>query len=156
MANCNRNRNGNTVVDFLTPFPGSTEDSASYLLQLTHYTCGRKQMCLNNIEDLVASNLTVQALGAPEPIGDGTYCLHIRCVCDLTYMQVCGDACCPNYCLQTEKCVATTCVPVTSADAPTLTANGVIVTPVAISCACNTTNTCTLDVSFSVEQGAAA
>lgn len=149
-------KNGSTEVNFLTPSPGSTEDSATYLLQLQHRTCGNKQMCLNNIDDLVASGLSVQALGEPELIGDGNYCLHIRCVCDLTYQQVCGNACCPNYCLQTEKCIATTCVPLTSAEAPEITANGVIVAPVAISCGRNTTNTCTLDVSFTVEQPAAA
>lgn len=147
-------RNGSTSVNFLTPYPAA--DPQSYLLQLTHWTCGNKQMCLNNGEGLpIVSNLSIQQVGEIQPLGGDTYCVEVRCVCDLTYQQISGNACCPNYCLQTEKCVATVCVPLTSSDPVTLTANGASVMPVRISCRCNTTNTVSIDVSFSVEQAAA-
>ena len=150
-------KNGSTEVNFLTPYPAVAAGTDSYLLQLTHYTCGNKQMCLNNADGLpVVSNLTLQQVGAIQALGGGTYCCDVRCICDLTYQQICGSSCCPNYCLQTEKCVATVCVPVTSDTAATLTANGALVTPVRISCRCNTTNTVSIDVSFSIEQAAAA
>lgn len=144
-------RNGSTSVNFLTPYPAA--DPQSYLLQLTHFTCGNKQMCLNNGEGLpIVSNLSIQQVGEIQPLGGDTYCVEVRCVCDLTYQQISGNACCPNYCLQTEKCVATVCVPLTSSDPVTLTANGASVMPVRISCRCNTTNTVSIDVSFSADQ----
>ena len=147
-------KNGSTSVNFLTPYPAG--DTQSYLLQLTHYTCGNKQMCLNNADGLpVVSNLSLQQVGEITPLGSDTYCVEVRCVCDLTYQQISGNACCPNYCLQRETCVATVCVPLTSADAVTLTANGASVMPVRISCRYNTTNTVSIDVSFSVAQAAA-
>ena len=125
-------RNGSTSVNFLTPYPSA--DPQSYLLQLTHWTCGNKQMCLNNGEGLpIVSNLSIQQVGEIQPLGGDTYCVEVRCVCDLTYQQISGNACCPNYCLQTEKCVATVCVPLTSSDPVTLTANGASVMPVRIS-----------------------
>lgn len=150
-----RTNNGGTVVNFLTPFPGSTDTDAAYLLQLTHYTCGNKQMCLNNADGLpIVSNLSLQQVGSIRPLGNDTYCCNVRCVCDLTYQQISGNGCCPNYCLQTEKCVAEACVPLKSADAVTLTPNGAVVTPLQVSCRCNTTNTCSIDVSFGISQTA--
>ena len=147
-------RNGSTSVNFLTPYPAA--DPQSYLLQLTHWTCGNKQMCLNNGEGLpIVSNLSIQQVGEIQPLGGDTYCAEIRCVCDLTYQQISGNACCPNYCLQTEKCVATVCVPLLSSDPVTFTPNGASVMPMRISCRCNTTNTVSIDVSFSVDQAAA-
>lgn len=147
-------RNGSTSVNFLTPYPAA--DPQSYLLQLTHFTCGNKQMCLNNGEGLpIVSNLSIQQVGEIQPLGGDTYCVEVRCVCDLTYQQISGNACCPNYCLQTEKCVATACVPLLSSNPVTLTPNGASVMPMRISCRCNTTNTVSIDVSFSVDQAAA-
>lgn len=147
-------KNGSTEVNFLTPYPAGT--TQSYLLQLQHYTCGNKQMCLNNADGLpVVDNLSLQQIGEVQALGTDTYCVEVRCVCDLTYQQISGSGCCPNYCLQSEKCVATVCVPVASADAVTLTPNGASVMPLRTSCRCNTTNTCSIDVSFSVDQTAA-
>lgn len=147
-------KNGSTSVNFLTPYPAA--DTQSYLLQLTHYTCGNRQMCLNNGDGLpVVSNLSLQQVGEITAYENGTYCVDVRCICDLTYQQISGSGCCPNYCLQTEKCVATVCVPLLSGDAVTLTPNGAAVMPLRVSCRCNTTNTVSIDVSFSVEQAAA-
>ena len=147
-------KNGSTSVNFLTPYPAA--DTQSYLLQLTHWTCGNRQMCLNNAEGLpIVSNLTLQQVGAIQSLGNGTYCCDVRCVCDLTYQQIMGSGCCPNYCLQTEKCVATVCVPVLADTEPTLTPNGASVTPLRVSCRCNTTNMVAIDVSFGIEQAAA-
>lgn len=149
-------KNGSTEVNFLTPYPGGTETSASYLLQLTHFTCGNKQICLNSgVTAPIVSNLSLQQVGEIRVQGNNTYCCEVLCVCELTYQQISGNACCPNYCLQSEKCVATVCVPLTSADPVTFTPNGASVTPQRVSCRCNTTNVVALDVSFTVEQAAA-
>ena len=150
-------KNGSTDVNFLTPYPVAGAGTDSYLLQLTHYTCGNRQMCLNNADGLpIVSNLTLQQIGEIVPLGNDTYCCEVRCVCDLTYQQISGNACCPNTCLVTEKCVVTVCVPVLSSDPVTLTPNGASVMPMRISCRCNTTNTCSIDVSFTIEQAEAA
>lgn len=149
------NQNGGTKANFLLPFPAGTAASSSYVLNLTHNTCGNKQMCLDNADGLpIVSNLTLQQVGNIQPLGNGTYFCEVRCVCDLTYQQVCGSGCCPNYCLQTEKCVATVSVPVLADTAITLTPNGAVVTPQKVSCRCNTTNIVSIDISFTLEQTA--
>lgn len=153
------NQNGKTFVNFLTPVvQGSTENSASFVLGLTYYTCGNKKMCVNNAEGFpIASNLDVQVLGVPELIpGTTTYCCNVRCICDLTYEQVYGCGCCPNTCLQTEKVVATVCVPVTSADVPTVSAKGVLTSAANVACGCNSTNEASLNIAFTLETTAAA
>lgn len=148
-------KNGLTEVNSLTPFPaGAATDS--WLVKLTHWTCGNRHMCLNDADGLPAvDNLSVQQIDNIRSLGNGTYCCDVRIICELTYQQISGSACCPNYCMVTEKCVATTCVPVTSADPVTLTPNGASVAPLRVSCRCNTTNMVALEVSFSVEQAAA-
>ena len=146
----NCNVNGKTYVDFLTPAPGGTATSASYNLGLTHYTCGNKKMCINGGEGLPGiSALDVQVLGTPRLIGNGQYCCDVRCMCDLTYRQVyqCG---CSNPCLETEKIIATVCVPVSSDTVPTVTANGALVDPVGFSCPSQSTNEVSITVSFTL------
>ena len=151
------NQNGKTFVNFLTPVQGSTEESASFVLGLTYYTCGNKKMCVNNSQDFpIASNLDVQVLGAPVLIpGTTAYCCNVRCICDLTYEQIYGCGCCPNTCLQTEKVVATVCFPVTSADVPIVAAKGVLAAAANVACGCSTTNEASLNIAFTLDTAAA-
>lgn len=146
--------NGKTFVNFLTPAPGGTEASASYLLGLTHYTCGNKKMCVNGADGMpIASNLDVQLLGGVNDLGNGQYCCDVRFVCDVTYQQVTGCGCCPNTCLQTEKVVATLCVPC-GATVTGVQANGVMANAANVRCGCSVTNQVDLTVSFTIEGGA--
>ena len=149
---CN-SQNGKTFFNGLTPYPGGTDASTTYLLDATHYTCGNRQMCVNADGFPLASNFDVQVLGVPRASGS-EYCCDIRCICDLTYQQVyrCGG--CPNSCLQTEKVVVTKCIPCPSADVPTVTAVGVNATPVGASCGCPSTNVCEVEFTFTVATGA--
>lgn len=155
---CN-SRNGKTYFNSLTPYPGATAASAPYLLSCTHYTCGNRKMCVNSAEGFpLASNLDVQVLGAPRLIGTDTYCVDVRCVCDLTYQQVynncnCG---CNDGCLRTEKIVVTQCVPCSSDVTPTVVANGVIASPADVACGCSSTNVCNIDFAFTLETAAGA
>ena len=147
--------NGRTFVNYLTPAPGGTATSASYNLGLTHYTCGNKKMCVNSAEGFpVASGLDVQVISAPRLLGNGQYCCDVRCICDVTYRQICGCGC-QNDCLQTEKVVATVCVPC-GETAPTAVANGVDVSPVNVNCGCSSTNEMDVTVSFTLNTAAAA
>ena len=151
------NTNGQTFVDYLSPAPGSTAESATWQMGLTHFTCGNKKMCVNNADGFpVASNLDVQVIDGPRLLGNGQYCCMVRCICDVTYQQVYGCGCCPNTCLQTEKVVATKCVPVANDNPVTVTPNGVLCDPVNVQCGCSTTNQCSLAVGFTLEQAATA
>lgn len=146
-CNC---KNGRTYVNFLTPAPGGTATSASYNLGLTHYTCGNKKMCVNSAEGFpLASNLDVQVMGSPRLLGNGQYCCDVRCICDVTYQQVYGCGCCQNTCLQTEKVVASVCVPC-GETAPTVVANGVVADAVNINCNGSSTNEVALTLSFTL------
>lgn len=151
------NQNGKTYYNSLTPYPGGTAASTSYLMDCTHYTCGNRQMCVNSADGFpLASNFDIQVIGVPRPVGDsGQYCCDIRCICDLTYQQVyrCGSGC-PNSCLQTEKVIVTKCVPCPSADVPTVTALGVSASPVGASCGCPSTNVANVEFAFTVATGA--
>ena len=151
------NQNGKTFYNSLTPYPGGTAASTSYLLDCTHYTCGNRQMCVNSAGGFpLASNFDIQVIGVPRPVGDGgQYCCDIRCICDLTYQQVyrCGSGC-PNSCLQTEKVIVTKCIPCPSADVPTVTAIGVNASPVGASCGCPSTNVAEVEFAFTVATGA--
>lgn len=155
---CN-SKNGKTYYNSLTPFPGATEASASYLLDCTHYTCGNKQMCVNSAEGFpLASNFNIQVVGAPRPFEDsGLYCCDIRCICDLTYQQVyrCGNGC-PNTCLETEKVIVTRCIPCPSADVPVVKAVGVSANPMGVSCGCPSTNVVDVEFAFTVESSASS
>jgi hypothetical protein len=148
------NQNGKTFFNSLTPYPGGTDASTTYMLDATHYTCGNRQMCVTADGFPLASNIDVQVIGVPRALGT-EYCCDVRCICDLTYQQVyrCGTGC-PNSCLQTEKVIVTKCVPCPSADVPTVTAVGVSATPVGISCGCPSTNVCEVEFAFTVATGA--
>lgn len=151
---CN-SQNGKTYYNSLTPYPGGTDASTTYLLDATHYTCGNRQMCVNSADGFpLASNVDIQVLGVPRAVGS-EYCCDVRCICDLTYQQVyrCGNGC-PNSCLQTEKVIVTKCIPCPSADVPTVTALGVSASPVGASCGCPSTNVCEVEFTFTVATGA--
>lgn len=150
------NQNGKTFYNSLTPYPGGTEASTTYLMDCTHYTCGNRQMCVTADGFPLASNFDIQVLGTPRPVGDsGEYCCDVRCICDLTYQQVyrCGGGC-PNSCLQTEKVIVTKCIPCPSAAVPTVTALGVSASPVGASCGCPSTNVAEVEYCFTVAAGA--
>lgn len=152
---CN-SQNGKTYFNSLTPYPGGTAASTSYMLDCTHYTCGNRQMCVNSAEGFpLASNFDIQVIGAPRQLGDDLYCCDVRCICDLTYQQVyrCGNGC-PNSCLQTEKVIVTKCIPCPSADVPTVTPVGVSASPVGATCGCPSTNMADVEFAFTVATGA--
>ena len=154
---CN-NRNGKTYFNSLTPFPGGTEESTSYLMDCTFYTCGNKQMCVNSAEGYpFARNFEAQVLNVPRPLGDGLYCCDVRFTCQLVYQQVYRCGCvCPNNCLQSEDVVVTRCIPCPSADVPVVKAVGVSASPVGVTCGCPSTNVADVEFAFTVESSASS
>lgn len=147
-------KNGKTFVNFLTPVVAGS----SYFLNLTYYTCGNKKMCVSNNDSFpLVDNLSVQVIGAPRLIPNtSVYCCDVLCKCDLTYKQAFpnngGCYCCKGEdCYETEKVVASVCVPLTSADVPTISEMGVLANPVSVGCGCYYTNEVVLDIAFAFD-----
>lgn len=147
---CNSN-NGMTYVDTCIPAPGATATDATYALDLTHYLCGNKKVCINGAFPITA-NLQYQAQRV-ENVGNDTYICDILVSGSCTYMpykQGCSSCCQP--CPQTENIWCTVSVPVTAATLPTLTAGTCVCSPANVRDCCNVTNAVSVRTSFNVSQ----
>lgn len=146
------NYNGRTFVNTCIPAPGATAANATYVVDLTHYTCGNRKICTNGAFP-VQANLNYKAVGAPQPVGNGTYVQDILITGSCTYMPYkngqnrCG---CDCNCPITENVWATVSVPVASATAPTVTAGEVIASPTNMKDCCSLTNAVSLVGSFNL------
>jgi len=153
---CN-NQNGRTIVDTLTPVPGGTATETTYVVDLTHYTCGNRKICSNSAYPLNGT-LAYRALGTPEQVGDGAYVADILITGTVSYMPyrtgncACnGNSCsCSCNCPITENVWEKVSIPVTTATAPTLTAGSVIVSPTDMKDCCSVTNAMSIVGSFTV------
>lgn len=156
MRKCNCNcKNGSDELDFLI----SSETAGVYLLGLTHYTCGRKKMLVQDAVHPVISQLNVSPIGNPVDVGNGIYCQECQIAGTVTYK---GCGCCEP---RTEYVSYQVCLPCTSATQPKLGIGEVVASPKAISyymnngCGCCTgtypcTNMITLTTSIEVTAGA--
>lgn len=124
MAYCNCNvRNGSDVQDFLVPNPGNTDADATYLIGLTHFTCGNRKMSLNDQTHPVVANLTATPIGSPIDVGNGSYCQECLIAGTVTYCPC--NSCSP----QTEYVSKRICLPCSTATSPTLTIGTVVASP---------------------------
>ena len=151
--------NGQTYVDTCIAAPGSTATEATYVVDLTHYTCGNRKICANGAYP-ITGDLNYKALGLPQPVGNDTYVVDVLITGTCTYkpyrngQSQCGGGC---NCPVTENVWATVSVPVTTATAPTIVAgNDVIASPTNMKDCCSITNAVSLVGSFNVTAGAAA
>ena len=149
---CNPN-NGRTYVNTCIPAPGATATDATYVVDLTHYTCGGRKICANGAYPIGAT-LAYRALNAPQPVGNDTYQVDILITGTVTYVP--HNCNCNCACPVTENIYATVSVPVASATAPTVTAGEVIAAPQAQRDCCNITNAVSLVGSFNLTSTAAA
>ncbi len=146
------NYNGQTFVNTVIPVPGATAADATYVVDLTHYTCGNRKICANGAYP-VTGQLSYKAVGAPQPVGNGAYVQDILITGTCTYMPYrqgqnqCGCGC---QCPVTENVWATVSVPVASATAPTITAGEVIASPTNLRDCCSITNAVSLVGSFNL------
>ena len=145
------NCNGQTYVNTCIPVPGATATDATYVVDLTHYTCGNRKICANGAYPIQA-DLNYKAVGSPQLVGEGAYVQDILITGTCTYMphrqgQSNGCGC---QCPVTENIWATVSVPVASATAPTVTAGDVIATPTNLRDCCNVTNAVSLVGSFNL------
>lgn len=152
---CNNNFNGQTFVNTLTPAPGATAADATYVVDMTHYTCGNRKICANGAYP-VAADLNFKAQGLPQPVGNDTYVQDVLITGTCTYMPYrngqnngCGCSC-----PVTENIWAVVSVPVSAATAPTLTGGETIASPTNLRDCCSITNAISLVCSFNVAAGA--
>lgn len=154
---CNSN-NGQTYVNTCIPAAGGTATSSTYVLDLTHYTCGNKKICANGAFP-ITSNLNYTVMGAPQNVGNGVYNVDILVSGTVTYMPYrngqnnCGCSCA---CPVTENVWCTVSVPYGAATAPGVTAGTVVATPTNLRDCCNITNAISLTTSFLVADAKAA
>ena len=146
------NNNGMTYVNTCIPVPGATATDATYVVDLTHYTCGNRRLCSNGAYP-VSGQLNYKALSAPQLVGEGAYVLDVLITGTCSYMpyrngQNYGGCCCN--CPVTENIWATVSVPVASATAPTITAGDVVATPTNLRDCCSITNAISLVGSFNL------
>ena len=148
---CN-NYNGQTYVNTCIPAPGGTATDATYVVDLTHYTCGNRKICANGAYPVTA-DLNYRLSGSPQLVGNDTYVQDVLITGTCTYMPYrngqnqCGCGC---NCPVTENIWATVSVPVGSATAPTLTAGSTIAAPTNLRDCCSVTNAVSLVSSFNV------
>ena len=158
MCNCKCNKNGADVQDFLLPAPGGTETDATYVLGLTHNTCGARKMLLSDPAHPVTAALTATAVGTPVNVGNGTFCQECLVSGTVTY-KPCGS-CEPH----TEYVSYQCCLPCPAATSPTLAIGTVAASPKPItfyqttSCGCchgtmSCTNKIAITTSINVTAG---
>ena len=147
--------NGATQLDFLSLVAGGTADNADYICGLTQYTCGNKQMAVNDPTHPVKAELSASVVGSPQNLGNGTFCCEVLVAGTMTY-KPCG--CCEPR----EVFIAKQfCVPCSSAVAPTVSVGNVIAQPEASivyngCCACSYPSTNKAALTFSINVTTAA
>ena len=150
MSNC---KNGQTYVNTCIAAQGATDTDATYVLNLTHYTCGNRQICANGAYPITA-DLKYRIIGTPESVGNGVYNCSVLCTGTVTYMPYksngnnCGCGC--QSCPITENVWATVSVPIASAEIPDITDGDSIAEATELKDCCNLTNAVSITSSFNL------
>ena len=155
-CNC---KNGQTFLNSCIPVAGGTAEDSTYMIDMTHYTCGNRKICVNGFYPPVA-NLNYQVVGTPQAIGNDVYVCDILITGQVTYMpykrgqQQCG---CCQPCPVTENVYCTISVPVDGNTIPALKGGAVnSVTPTNVQDCCNVTNAVSIVCSVNVSTAATA
>ena len=145
------NRNGQTYVNTCIPAPGATETSATYVVEMTHFTCGNKKICANGSFPVTA-NLNYRVMGTPQSVGNETYQVDVMITGQVTYMPyVSGQGMCGcNVCPVTENVWATVSVPWASSDTPDVVAGNALANPTNLKDCCSITNAVSIVDSFAL------
>lgn len=116
-------KNGSDVKDLYLAVPGGTEADATYLFGLTHYTCGCQKMLIADVAHPVKADLSIQPVGLPVDVGNGTLCQEFLISGTVTYCP-CGS-CRP----ETEYVTYSDCAPCSSPTQAVLALGEVIASP---------------------------
>lgn len=135
----------------MTPFPGATDTEASYLINLTHYTCGGRKICALESFPITANlNYTIQDT---VEVGKGLYDMTVLATGTITYMPYNPGRPC-NTCPITEPIYTYLSVPVTANVGNSIAPNEVVCSLNGINCACNTSSSIDLTAAFTVNTAA--
>lgn len=90
-------RNGETVLTSLAVVPTGTQSATSqeYMLDLTHYLCGNRKVCINGSYPLQGV-LNFSLDGTPVSVGNNAYAVTINVTGSVAYkpyMQGCCEVC---------------------------------------------------------------
>ena len=141
------NNNGKTFLNSIVPFTGGE----SFLVNLTHYTCGGRRICsLESFPTTATLSYKVQSI---EQVGEGLYNLNILATGSVSYLPY-NPGCPCNSCPVTEPVYASLSVPYTSDTAPTVTAGDCVCSLNGISCACNTSSSINIAAAFTLAAAA--
>lgn len=152
------NYNGQTYVNTCIPAPGAAAGDATYVVDLTHFTCGNRKICANGAYP-VTGDLNFKTIGSPQAVGNDTYVQDILITGTVNYMPYrngqsqCGCGCA---CPVTENVWATVSVPVTSQNVPTVVAGETLASPTNLKDCCSITNAVSMVCSFNLTAAAAA
>lgn len=130
-----------TYANSPIPVAGATATSATYQIDLTHYTCGNRKICVNGGYPPSAQlNYKVMSV---DSIGNSAYQCNVLVSGTCTYVPYKNGqnyGCCCNPCPVTENIYCTISVPVSASATPTLTGGTVNCYPTDVKDCCNTTN----------------
>lgn len=147
---CRCKSNGATYLNEIMPLPAAAASTtATYVIDLTHYLCGNRKICINSAYP-PAADLKYQVQEVVG-VGNGAYNATILCTGTLTYQPYyhnCANGCTP--CPVSEGIVCQFTVPVTSATAPTLTAGSCVVSPANVQECCTLCNAVQMEASLIV------
>ena len=135
--------NGKTYLNSLVPF--STGES--FLVNLTHYTCGGRRIC--SLESFPVSATLSYKVQSIDQVGEGLYNLNLLATGTVNYMPY-NPGCPCNSCPVTEPIYAYMSVPYTSDVAPTVTAGECVCSLNGVSCACNTSSSIDITAAFTI------
>ena len=136
--------NGKTYLDSLVPY----SDGQSFLVNLTHQTCGGRRICsLESFPVTADLNYKVQGI---EQVGKELYYLNILATGTVNYMPY-NPGCPCGVCPVTEPIYAYLSVPYTSDVIPTITPGDCVCSLNGISCACNTSSSIGIAAAFTID-----
>ena len=145
--------NGKTYLNSLVPFPGGTAATTTYLVDLTHYTCGGRRICSLEAFPVTADlNYKVQSI---ESVGKGYYNLNVLATGTVSYMPY-NPGCPCGSCPVTEPIYAYLSVPYASDAEAELVPGECECTLNGISCACNTSSSIDITAAFTLDAAAQA
>ena len=148
-CNCN---NGSTYVNTCIPVPGATAEDATYVIELTHFLCGNRKVCANSAFP-IAANLNYQVLSVQD-VGNGAYNANIFITGQVSYKPYRsgynGGCECEDNCYRNDNVWATVSVPVTTADAPLITAGVTNCAATNLRDCCSVSNAVSIVTSFNV------
>ena len=141
--------NGKTFLNSLVPYSGGE----SFLINLTHYTCGGRRIC--SMESFPVSADLSYKVQSIEQVGEGLYDLNLLATGTVSFMPY-NPGCPCDSCPVTEPIYAYLSVPYTSDTAPTITPGECLCSLNGVNCNCNTSSSIDITSAFTLVAAQAA